>query len=210
MLLPRCNSDEPFGVKKNASALHSLGTMTFKYRTSFSFNHVSPIVLPPSHESHQPPHQKKTTARSLTYLLTFILAQQSQSIAHSIHHTMEQPSFDYRFSLDSAMTLTSEALRQERELMEASAAGELTLRTENEGSTVRAFFGKLVPHNEECRDGAREVCLLKVDTKKLVCCLQWQQSAMVPNVSNALLCFIENQMLLVHVTFNPNSLGCLT
>ena len=55
-------------------------------------------------------------------------------------------------------------------------------------------------------------CLFKELTffQKLVACLAWQQSSLIPNVSNALLCFIENEMLVLHVTLNPSNLGFLT
>lgn len=99
--------------------------------------------------------------------------------------------------------------------LEASnVTGELTLTVDNEGTHVRAFFGKLVPLQDEQLSNSshtpKDRCVLKVDTKKLVSCLQWQQSAMIHNVDNALLCFIENQMLVVHVAFSPSSLGFLT
>lgn len=131
---------------------------------------------------------------------------------HHLPPRVDRPDVQLQMTPDRPLKILAERLKTAcpQVYLEASAAGELTLRTEKEGSTVRAFFGKLVPMQEECREGARETALLKVDTKKLVCCLQWQQSGMIPNVSNALLCFIENQMLVVHVTFNPNTLGFLT
>lgn len=107
--------------------------------------------------------------------------------------------------------------------LEASSAGELILSCHNEGASIRTFFGKLIPRLEGCRESESEnqgdsntntnattVCRLKVDTKKLVACLQWQQSTLLPNISNCLLCFIENEMLVLHVTLNPSQLGFMT
>ena len=95
--------------------------------------------------------------------------------------------------------------------MEASVAGELILRTHNEGSSIRTFFGKLLSVAvEDGQGGGKDKCCLKIDTKKLVACLQWQQSSLIPNVSRALMCFIENEMLVLYVTLNPENLGFLT
>jgi len=94
--------------------------------------------------------------------------------------------------------------------LDASVAGELTLRADNEGSSIRTFFGKLTPRIEGCREGGNGTCCIKIDTKKLVACLQWQQASLIPNVSTALLCLIENEMLVLHVTLNPEHLGFLT
>ena len=96
--------------------------------------------------------------------------------------------------------------------LEASVAGELVLRTHNEGSSIRTFFGKLVSVAVEDAPpgGGKDKCCLKVDTKKLVACLQWQQTSLIPNVSRALMCFIENEMLVLYVTLNPENLGFLT
>ena len=97
--------------------------------------------------------------------------------------------------------------------MEASAAGELTLRSDSESSCVRIFFGKLVPQRNPvavAHATSREACSLKVDTKMLVCCLQWQQATITSNVSNAILSFAEEDMLVVHVVLNPVNLGYFT
>lgn len=101
-------------------------------------------------------------------------------------------------------------------------AGELTLRIDSDGSSIRTFFSKLLPRFEDTKssqdeDAAAEnnnnpalaKCCLKVDTKKLSTCLQWQ-STMSKAVSSALLCMVENEMLVVHVLLNPASVGFFT
>ena len=94
--------------------------------------------------------------------------------------------------------------------MEASITGELTLRTYNEATSIRAFLDKLTPRRDDSLEGGKDTCCLKIDTKKFVTCLQWQQSSMIANISNALMCFIENEMLIIHITLNPEKLGFLT
>jgi hypothetical protein len=94
--------------------------------------------------------------------------------------------------------------------LQTSPAGELALRADSESSCVRTFFGKLTPSNRNVVAGNREPCSLKVDTKMLVGCLQWQQSAIASNVANAIMSFAEDEMLVVHVALNPASLGFFT
>lgn len=96
-------------------------------------------------------------------------------------------------------------------------AGELTLRINGDGASIRTFFSKLIPRFEDCKASEEESmaaqeparCTLKVDTKKLSSCLQWQTS-MLRNVGSALLCMTENEMLVVHVVLNPASVGFFT
>jgi HUS1 checkpoint protein len=88
--------------------------------------------------------------------------------------------------------------------------GSLTLRIDNDGSSVRTFFDKLKPRPEDVRPGGKDPCCVKVDTKKFCTALQWQQSSIIPNISKAILCLVENEMLLVHVMLNPSSVGFLT
>jgi HUS1 checkpoint protein len=101
--------------------------------------------------------------------------------------------------------------------MEGSMAGELMLRIDSDGSSIRTFFSKLLPRFEDTKSSQDETndengpakCCLKVDTKKLSTCLQWQ-STMNKFVSSALLCMVENEMLVVHVLLNPASVGFFT
>jgi hypothetical protein len=97
--------------------------------------------------------------------------------------------------------------------LQTSPAGELALRADSESSCVRTFFGKTTSSNRNnpvAGGNNREPCSLKVDTKMLVSCLQWQQSAIASNVANAIMSFADDEMLVVHVTLNPGSLGFFT
>jgi hypothetical protein len=94
--------------------------------------------------------------------------------------------------------------------LQTSAAGDLSLTADSESSRVRTFFGKLATSIRNPVTGNREPCILKVDAKMLVGCLQWQQSAIATNVANAIMSFAEDDMLVIHVTLNPSSLGFFT
>jgi HUS1 checkpoint protein len=100
--------------------------------------------------------------------------------------------------------------------------GDLTLRVDNDGSSIRTFFSKWLPRFEDTKSSERRggahlpndfadvaTCTLKVDTKKLSAALQWQ-STMIKTASTALLCMVENEMLVVHVLLNPASVGFFT
>jgi len=101
--------------------------------------------------------------------------------------------------------------------MEGSMSGELTLRHAGDGASIRTFFGKLIPRFEDCKVSEEDAanledssrCILKVDTRKLSACLQWQ-ATMQRNVGSALLCMVENEMLVLHVCLNPESVGFFT
>lgn len=91
-------------------------------------------------------------------------------------------------------------------------AGELTLHIDSDGSSIRTFFSNVVPRFEDTKSSqnsntTKSTCTIKVDTKKLLTCLQWQA---MKSVSSALLCMMENEMLVVHVILNPPSVGFLT
>lgn len=100
-------------------------------------------------------------------------------------------------------------------------AGELTLRVDSDGSSIRTFFSKWVPRFDDTKSSQNSssqttnsdpeiaTCVLKVDTKKLSAALQWQ-ATMHKNVSSALLCMVENEMLVVHVLLSPASVGFFT
>jgi HUS1 checkpoint protein len=94
--------------------------------------------------------------------------------------------------------------------MEGSMAGELTLRIVNDGASIRTYFSKLVPRFDDCKSSQPDTsCKLKVDTKKLSTCLQWQ-ATMAKHVSSALLCMVENEMLVLHIVLNPADVGFFT
>ena len=100
-------------------------------------------------------------------------------------------------------------------------AGELTLSIEGDGASIRTFYNKLIPRFEDCKTtpeqnpngqpAAAARCKLKVDAKKLYACLQWQAHLHIgAAVSSAVLCMVENEMLVLHVTLNPGSVGFFT
>ena len=94
--------------------------------------------------------------------------------------------------------------------VEGSMTGELTLRVDSDGASMRTFLTKLVPKFDDCKSQDEAAsCILKVDTKKLSACLQWQ-ATMNKNVSSSLLCMVENEMLVLHVVLNPGSVGFFT
>lgn len=122
---------------------------------------------------------------------------------------------------DRPLRIIAERLKQisSHVFIEANLSGDLTLRIDNDGSSIRTFFTKLIPRTQDCRNqdenGNNNTtnnghAIIKVDTKKFCSCLQWQQPAMIPNVTSALLCLVENEMLVLHVLLNPSRVGFLT
>mmetsp|Transcript_10591 Transcript_10591/g.15808 ORF Transcript_10591/g.15808 Transcript_10591/m.15808 type:complete len:364 (+) Transcript_10591:1-1092(+) len=102
--------------------------------------------------------------------------------------------------------------------LEGSMAGELTLRIDGDGASIRIFYSKLIPRFEDCKTSAEENnngdneparCTIKVDSKKLHACLQWQ-ATMARSVSSAVLCMVENEMLVLHIMLNPGDVGFFT
>ena len=102
--------------------------------------------------------------------------------------------------------------------LDGSMAGELTLRIESDGASIRTFYNKLIPRFEDCKGSQNEdmnsspsSCTLKVDSKKMFSCFQWQTSMGIGRaVGSAVLCMVENEMLVVHVLLNPDDLGFFT
>jgi hypothetical protein len=90
--------------------------------------------------------------------------------------------------------------------LHATTRGELTISLDSDGASIRAFFNNLVAHDNVSKSNEARV---KVDTKKLCTCLQWQQSPQFP-VSRAVMCLVENELLLVHVDLHPPSVGLQT
>mmetsp|Transcript_23097 Transcript_23097/g.53586 ORF Transcript_23097/g.53586 Transcript_23097/m.53586 type:complete len:145 (-) Transcript_23097:609-1043(-) len=94
--------------------------------------------------------------------------------------------------------------------LDGSMRGELTIRVDNDGVSIRTFFNKLIPRFDDCSSQDQTGnCTVKVDTKKLSTCLQWQ-TTMYKSISSALLCMVENEMLLIHVILKPASVGFFT
>jgi hypothetical protein len=97
--------------------------------------------------------------------------------------------------------------------------GELTIRVDTEGVSIRTYLGQLpvvVPtshhvdvdetgHDTSPRANkkTRRSCTVKVEARKLCTALHWPNHA-----TSALLCLIEQEQLVVHVTMEP--VGFLT
>jgi HUS1 checkpoint protein len=108
--------------------------------------------------------------------------------------------------------------------IEGCMAGELSFSIDGDGVSVRTYYNRLVPRFEECKaskeyhDNSRQVeeddisvrCILKVDSKKLLSCLQWQSLLGRAIIHSAIICMVENEMLVLHVLLNPRSLGFFT
>ena len=123
--------------------------------------------------------------------------------------------------------------------------GELTLRIDGDGASIRTFYGKLIPRFEDLEeDGGSEdedesdhdndndnddhpsgdngnkrrrkakkakTCTLKVDSRKLSACLQWQGTLLLGrSVGSAVLCMVKNEMLCLHCMLNPGTVGFFT
>ena len=133
--------------------------------------------------------------------------------------------------------------------IEGSMDGELTLRIDGDGASIRTFYGKLIPRFEDLEEddessdddddddddnddhendndgtpsssSARKrrrkakktkTCTLKVDSRKLSACLQWQGTMLLGrSVGSAVLCMVKNEMLCLHCMLNPGTVGFFT
>lgn len=124
--------------------------------------------------------------------------------------------------------------------------GELTLRIDGDGASIRTFYGKLIPRFEDLeedesgddegesdqeegdqendgipssssarkrrrRSKKTKTCTLKVDSRKLSACLQWQGTMLLGrSVGSAVLCMVKNEMLCLHCMLNPGTVGFFT
>ena len=102
--------------------------------------------------------------------------------------------------------------------------GLLALRVDGDGASIRTTFTKLIPIHEDCKTQQEEnnndnnnnidqnntqesqkCCTVKVDSKKLYASLHWQATLnLVRDISTAVLCMWENEMLVLDVTLNPD------
>jgi hypothetical protein len=99
--------------------------------------------------------------------------------------------------------------------LQASMKGDLTIHFDQEGkASVACFYNQLVARwddddNEENRIPLSETqTTLKVDSGKLVMCLQWQQPLLT--VTPCLLGMVPNEMLILHVVLQPKSVDFYT
>ena len=93
--------------------------------------------------------------------------------------------------------------------------GELVLRVENDGVSIRTFYDKLIPRIDDQSEQFQQSqetarCTLKVDSKKIFASLQWQSAMTRGSVSSYIMCLIENEMMVIHVVLNPEDLGFVT
>lgn len=94
-------------------------------------------------------------------------------------------------------------------------SGILVLRIESEGASIRTSYNNLVPLHEDCKSSQPSQdpqttpttqpakCTLKVDSKKLHASLHWQGTLAPKDVSMAVMCMWENEMLVLDVSLNP-------
>jgi len=104
--------------------------------------------------------------------------------------------------------------------LQATTAGDLTVSIDSDGASIRTFYNNLPVRLEDCKQNrqlgsqpdhpAATSCTVKVDTKKLWASLQWQQQPLLGWISSALLCLVENEMLVVHAVLHPPSVGFFT
>ena len=94
-------------------------------------------------------------------------------------------------------------------------SGVLVLRIEGEGASIRTSYNNLVPLHDDCKSSQlsqdpsqisaaeQAKCTLKIDSKKLHASLHWQGTLAPKDVSMAVLCMWENEMLVLDVSLNP-------
>eukprot|EP00587_Corethron_hystrix_P011729 CAMPEP_0113322978 /NCGR_PEP_ID=MMETSP0010_2-20120614/15974_1 /TAXON_ID=216773 ORGANISM="Corethron hystrix, Strain 308" /NCGR_SAMPLE_ID=MMETSP0010_2 /ASSEMBLY_ACC=CAM_ASM_000155 /LENGTH=117 /DNA_ID=CAMNT_0000181675 /DNA_START=66 /DNA_END=419 /DNA_ORIENTATION=+ /assembly_acc=CAM_ASM_000155 len=99
-------------------------------------------------------------------------------------------------------------------------AGDLTLRVDSPGTSVRTFYSGLtpryrddqeIPHVENEEDVRR--CLLKIDGRKLSVAFGWQAGPLAlgrGSTTSCVLCLVKNEMLVCHILLNPVELGFIT
>jgi hypothetical protein len=108
--------------------------------------------------------------------------------------------------------------------LSANMTGELTVRLDSGGASIRTFLSKVHPRPEDCKPGV-EACCVMVDTKKLAASLQWQtgsggfgghntgggsNNGNHALVSSTLFCLVPNEMLILHAILQPASVGFFT
>lgn len=148
-----------------------------------------------------------------------VLIMRAEEIQYHLPPQINLPDVQLELPNDRPLRTVVERLRSlsQHIYIEGSMAGELTLRIEEDGASIRTFYNKLIPLFEDCKAADQEdnqplaQCTLKVDSKKLHACLQWQQTLIIGrSVSSAVLCMVENEMLVLHITLHPGSFGFFT
>ena len=95
--------------------------------------------------------------------------------------------------------------------LQANMSGELTVSIHTDGASIQTFFSKLIPRHEDCKESVsnKTSTRVKIDSKKLSASLQWQQHQS-QMISSALLCLVENEMVVLHVNLSPVNVGFFT
>lgn len=67
-------------------------------------------------------------------------------------------------------------------------------------------------NNDSDEEQELNTCVLKIDSKKLNTCLQWQNNMSIGRgmAQTAVLCMVENEMLVLHILLNPGNIGFFT
>jgi len=108
--------------------------------------------------------------------------------------------------------------------VEATSAGDLTISIDGDGASIRTYYNNLprpdFPQGGEDDDDDNEEgtpappsggrCTVKVDTRKLHSSLLWQQQPLLSYVSTAMMCLVENEMLVLHAVLLPEIGGFFT
>jgi HUS1 checkpoint protein len=127
---------------------------------------------------------------------------------------LTQSSYNLRTVIDRLKSISSTVY------LDANMKGELTISAHTDGASIQTYLSKLIPRFEDCvseaqsttndnsNNGSTNKVRMKVDTKKFAASLQWQGQPHI--VSSALLCFVENEMIVVHVNLNPINVGFFT
>ena len=131
---------------------------------------------------------------------------------HHLPPIVNTPDVQLEFQLDRPLRPVIERLKAISPIiyMDGSMTGELVIRIDSDAVSIRTFYDKLVSRIEEDSTETNKKCTLKIDSKKLLASLQWQQSMTRGSVGSYIVCMIENEMMVVHVMLNPEDLGFFT
>lgn len=124
----------------------------------------------------------------------------------SPHQVQARPLRTILENMRSMETATARSLHPTVLIHGNQQSGELTISLESEGASIRAYFADVAPAPNA--NPEHDECTVKVDARKLSAALQWQQQPQY--VSSALLCLLENQQLVLHVTLEPAGVGFFT
>ena len=139
-------------------------------------------------------------------------------LRHHLPPVVNTPDVQLEFQLDRPLRPVIERLKNISPIIyiDGDMRGNLVLRIDSDNVAIRTFYDKLIPRVDDenkisqSQDQDPAKCTLKVDSKKLLASLQWQSSMARGSVSSYIMCMIENEMLVVHVSLNPENIGFFT